>query len=90
MNKNTKIESILDEFAQDAQIVGIDFTVIVYNDAVNIMQKYAEIYAKKCLEKAAEQVTFQYGEFDVEGFPHKEIVGIDYDSILNIKLPEHD
>lgn len=54
------------------------------------MKEYAEWYATECLKIAAEQVTFQYGEFDVEGFSHKEIVGIDYDSILNIKLPEHD
>jgi len=56
----------------------------------SMMRDYAEFYAKRCLEIAAEQVKFEYGEFDVEGFTHKEIVGIDYGSILNIKLPEHE
>ena len=82
----TKIEQILNKVKEDAQIVGIDFTVIIYNDAVEAMKEYAEHYAKKCLEKAAEQaVVFLPSHYGLHGTHN-----VDKDSILNIKLPEHD
>jgi len=52
----------------------------------NGIKEYAEHYAKKCLEKAAEQaVVFLPSHYGLHGTHN-----VDKDSILNIKLPEHD
>lgn len=48
----------------------------------SMMRDYAEIYAKKCLEIAAEEATARLHSYD-EPMVNKS-------SILNIKLPEHD
>ena len=56
----------------------------------DMMKEYAEYFAKKCLEIAAKEVTFEYEEYYRDGDYYMDIVGIDSDSILNIKLPEHD
>lgn len=48
------------------------------------MKEYAEFYAKKCLEIAAKEANFMFTGDGPEDYE------IDKDSILNIKLPEHD
>lgn len=57
-----------------------------------IAKEYAEYYAKKCLQIAAE-------EAQTKCIPHREFGGADFcdsyevvdkDTILNIKLPEHE
>lgn len=54
------------------------------------MKEYSEWYAKKCLEIAAEEADVMeewfYNRVDDED--HRWV--INKDSILNIKLPEHD
>jgi len=57
-------------------------------DIERIMKEYAEYYAQKCLETAAtEAKTELVVDFHVSNQPYS----IDnMDSILNIKLPEHE
>ena len=52
----------------------------------NAMIEYAEQYAKKCLEIAAENaVTF------IPSHPHLHLIkAVSKDSILNIQFPSHD
>lgn len=50
------------------------------------MKEYAEWYAKQCLSIAAENVKFQYGDIDVEGLAHKEIVDLDYEKNLLFQI----
>lgn len=50
----------------------------------NGLKEYAEFYAKECLEVAAEEANFMFTGDGPEDYE------IDKDSILNIKLPEHD
>ena len=64
--------------------------VVSIEDASDIMKIYAEWYAKQCLNIAAENVRFQYGDIDVEGIVHKEIVDLDYEKTFCFKLPEHE
>jgi len=56
------------------------------SDAIReIMEEYAEWYAKECLEIAAEQAETEWGtgcDYDVKV--------VDKSSILNIKLPPHE
>ena len=54
----------------------------------NGLKEYAEFYAKKCLEIAANETEMKYEKLDYHPSAWKEV--IDKDSILNIKLPEHD
>lgn len=55
-----------------------------------IMKEYAEIYAEKCLEIAAENATcdelFRYGKYDQE----EVYFEVNYKSITNITLPPHE
>jgi len=53
-----------------------------YQQILEAMQQYAEYYAKKCLKIAAKQATVS-GGLD-EGFQ------VEQNSILNIKLPNHE
>jgi len=57
-------------------------TIIRKDELILIMKEYAELYAKKCLEIAAENANIFY---DVGGYNY-----VDSGSILNIKLPEHE
>ena len=50
-----------------------------------IMKQYAEIYAKECLEKAAENAKCVY----VHDFIHGFAANVKKESILNITLPKH-
>lgn len=61
------------------------------------MKEYAEWYAKKCLKIAAEQALlkkeFTMGEavyFTQETEENNYMMTVSKDSILNIKLPDHD
>lgn len=60
------------------------------NYIYSAMKEYAEHYAKKCLQMAIVNVRFQYGEVDVEGSTHKEIVDLDYKKTFCFKLPKHE
>lgn len=52
------------------------------------MREYAEFYAQKHQDNILNNFQFIYGDVDVEGTCHSEIVDLDYDSIPS--LPEHD
>lgn len=54
-------------------------------DIERIMIEYAEIYAKECLEKAAENAKCVY----VHDFIHGFAANVKKESILNITLPKH-
>jgi hypothetical protein len=86
----TKIDELIESIITCEQFTMGYNDVCWPDDVKRIMQEYAEHYAKKCLEIAAENVKFEFGEVDVEGYSYKEIVGIDYESLLNIEMPEHE
>lgn len=72
----TKIEEIIAKYNYNSSFLLIE----------SMMRDYAELYAKKCLEKAAEQaVVFLPSHYGLHGTHN-----VDKESILNIKLPEHD
>lgn len=52
------------------------------------MITYAEQVRDEDRKIVAGNIKFQYGEMDVEGVTHREIVDIDYTSILNAPKPE--
>ena len=84
----TKIEQIFIRYNIHPSDLHLDELIAV--DIVEMMKEYAEYYAQKCLEVAAENVRFQYGDIDVEGSAHKEIVDLDYEKTFGFKLPEHE
>lgn len=72
----TKVEELLDSIWRNEE------ERYQYDDIQHIMQEYAEYYAKKCLEIAVNEVDCG----NVEDFQYD----IARESILNIKLPEHE
>lgn len=60
-----------------------------FEDMEKAMQEYAEYYAKRCLEIAAEKAQIKFKEmYYTQGEQPKFIVN--KESILNIQLPKHD
>lgn len=81
----TKIEELIDSLGNQYDWDDIQVS--------QIMREYAEFYAKKCLEIAAENATGT-PKYDFSN-PYtstliEDSVNIDENSILNIKLPEHE
>lgn len=73
----TKIEEIKDRIVADGGYTD-------YDDCIDqCMKEYAEYYAKKCLEIAAVDADCYDRGYDLGH-------GVDPNSILNIKLPEHE
>lgn len=66
---------------------------IYVSEIEDLMKSYAEYYAKKCLEIAADNATgtpiYDYSN-PYTAILLEDKVNIDVDSILNIKLPEHE
>ncbi len=52
------------------------------------MKEYAEQYAQTHQDNILNSLQFIYGDVDVEGTSHSEIVDLDYESVPN--LPDHD
>lgn len=82
----TKLEEILKEIFPS--IAGYTYD---HKDIIELkLREYAEFYAKKCLEIAANEAEVMeewfYNRADDED--HRWV--INKDSILNIKLPDHD
>ena len=66
-----------------------------YNDSqlecyMDAMKEYAEYYAIKCLQLAAKSVKSEQVMNIQQGYEPFSETRIDKDSILNIKLPDHD
>ena len=63
-----------------------------YDDIVKLMKKYAEIYAKKCLEIAAEECQIDMEIPVIDGCSsYTDYYYVpDKNSIKNIILPEHE
>lgn len=79
MNKKTKTQEILRKYYGD--------NFPPNSDVYEAMKEYADWFAKKCLEKAAEQaVVFLPSYLGL----HRTHIHVDKDSILNIELPDHD
>lgn len=81
----TKIENLIQEFV-DPHV----FKINGYEALQFVMKEYAEWYAKKCLDTIAKNIHFEYADTDVEGYLHKEIVGLDYEKTFDLKLPRHE
>lgn len=86
----TKIEEIAFKYTKSDYYNQQTFSFL---DVISAMKEYAEYYAEKCLEVAAENATgtpmYDYSN------PYTTIlledrVNINFDSILNIKLPDHE
>lgn len=86
-NNMSKIEELIDSirwkyYHNECEFGGIDIE--------EIMKEYAEIYAKRCLEIAAENATCdelcRYGKYDQE----EVYFEVNYKSITNIDLPPHE
>lgn len=60
------------------------------DDLIKAFQQYAESYARKCLEIAADEASVK-NEWNGDYDEYEQWATIvDTDSILNIKLPEHE
>lgn len=84
----SKIDNIIYSYAEAESLgTGIPYSQVQfsYEEVESMMKEYAEWYAKKCLEIAAEKAK---SITDIDKYIYGSIV--DKDSILNIKLPEHD
>lgn len=77
----TKINEFIDK------IVGVGG--ITRNNVAVILKQYAEMYAMKVLEVAAENANSKFIQDDRDLMSGGYQM-IDKDSILNIKLPEHE
>ncbi len=75
-----KIEEILIKYKTHPSDLHLDDLIAA--DIVEMMKEYAEWYANQCLEIVAEKATIYY---DIGGYSY-----IDQQSILNIKLPDHE
>jgi hypothetical protein len=67
------------------------YSAVDYEEIIDrAMIEYAEYYAMRCLEIAAENAEceqfWRYGQYDEE----ESYFDINKDSILNIQLPEHE
>lgn len=80
----TKIEELL-ETIERYQHTPEPIDTYGYFDIVKIMKEYAEWYAQKCLEIAAEHAQ---SITDIDEYIYGSIV--DKNTILNIKFPDHD
>lgn len=72
-----KIEEIIDKHKTHSTDLYLYY--VITEDIISMMKEYAEYYAIKCLEIAAEEADVEYTDGPV-----------DRDSILNIKLPKHE
>jgi hypothetical protein len=84
----SKIEKLIKKIKTKSLDYGID--VFDEYQIEQIMQEYAEYYAKKCLEIAAENVElFQEGYYNRnDDLDYKW--SVDRESITKIQLPEHE
>jgi len=87
----TKIEEILERYNAYPESC-------FYQELIEALQLYAELYAKKVLELAAEKANIQINtgtkiyylnSFDNKEFPEHESF-INKESITNIQLPPHE
>ena len=81
----SKIDDIIYSYAEVESLdTGTPYSLVQfsYEEVESMMKEYAEWYAKKCLEIAADNAS-TYS--DVGGYTF-----VDSRSILNIQLPEHD
>ena len=60
----------------------LDTSEEIFSFALESMKRYAEDVIRRDRINIAENIKFQYGEMDVEGVSHREIVDVDYDSII--------
>lgn len=67
-------EKMLKEYQENAQIQGIDFTVIIFNDALRIMQKFTKLH----LEAQKEAILKELERCDVD-----LTKDIDYEKSMN-------
>lgn len=89
-----KIEEIIEKYdVHYGTPDSLGYGCFMTSDMISAMKEYAEWYAKRCLEVAAENATgipiYDYSN------PYNVIVledrvNIDFDSILNIELPDHE
>ena len=56
MSKLISAEEILKEKEEIAQIQGIDFSVVIFNDAIQAMNKYAKMIAEYYVQEALKAV----------------------------------
>ncbi len=70
-----QIREVIDQVYREFESIDHDTALIV------CMERYAELYAKRCLEIAAENA-----ECDIFDFPYSRV---GKESITEIKLPEH-
>ena len=94
--------SKIDEIALKHILSGkrLDSQMYDVNSVKNAMIEYAELYTKKCLEIAAnsanirKEFTLGFGDANVYFVSETEengyIMFVNKESILNIKLPEHE
>lgn len=73
----TKIEEVIDNYSQ------YDDPGTLRESLERAMKEYAEHYAKECLKIAANEAIADMSFMNATAWVHK-------DSILNIKLPDHD
>jgi len=83
----TKIEEIFKKHGVDIQVSYPPSPKIIEE----MMKEYAEYYANICLQIAVDEAKLiSVPKFREAGFEHYYNIGLDRDSILNIKLPEHE
>jgi len=83
----SKIEELISQKFFPDQLENLGYVEKIITD---LMKEYAEIYAKRCLEIASENVEmFEEGFYNrIDDLEYKW--SIDKGSILNIDLPEHE
>lgn len=83
----TKIEEIAFKYAKGEYPTQQMFSLL---DVISAMKEYAEYYAIKCLQLAAESVKTEQVMNIQQGYEPFAETRINKGSILNLKLPDHD